>query len=128
IAGGGGQSVAAHTAAVPTDDFPIQCNNDRARAIRNRLQVPVLVAGRILTLESAEMTLESGAADLVGMTRALLADPAIPQRARMGEPDRIRPCIAINEGCRRVTVNKSLACTVNPEVGAPAIATDPVDE
>lgn len=125
IAGGSGLSVAAHAAAVPTDDFPVKCNNDHAMRIRKQVHVPVLVAGRILTPESAEQTLASGAADLVGMTRALLADPDVPRRAAAGEADRIRPCIAINEGCRRVTANKSLACTVNPEVGASEVQIRP---
>lgn len=125
IAGGGGLTVAAHAAAVPTDDFPVQCNNDYARQIRESISAPVLVAGRILTPESAEQTLASGAADLVGMTRALLADPDIPRRTAAGDVERIRPCIAINEGCRRVTVNKSLACTVNPDVGGQEVRIAP---
>jgi hypothetical protein len=118
IAGGSGMSVRAHTAAVPTDDFPVKCNNEAAAAVRAVVAAPVLVAGRILTPEQGEETLADGAADLVGMTRALIADPDLPRHVRAGRAGRARPCIAINEGCRRVVVNKTLACTVNPEVGA----------
>jgi len=128
IAGGSGMSVRAHTAAVPTDDFPVKCNNDAAAAVRAVVPAPVLVAGRILAPRHGEETLTDGVADLVGMTRALIADPDLPRRVRAGQAERIRPCIAINEGCRRVVANKSLACTVNPEVGAPALDTGPAAE
>lgn len=124
IAGGSGMSVRAHTAAVPTDDFPVKCNNEAA-AVRAVVSAPVLVAGRILTPREGEETLAEGAADLVGMTRALIADPDLPEHVRAGRAERIRPCIAINEGCRRVVVHKTLACTVNPEVGAPALDAGP---
>jgi len=102
---------------VPTDDFPTSCYNHLAHNIREHVSAPVLVAGRILSPEDAEKALAEGACDVVGMTRALIADPLLPRRVRTGAVDRIRPCIAINEGCRRVVGGNTLSCTVNPEVG-----------
>lgn len=117
ISGGSGFSTATHTGVVPTDDFPTSCYNHLARTVRERVSAPVLVAGRILNPEAAEKALTEGACDVVGMTRALIADPLLPFRVRSGAVERIRPCIAINEGCRRVLGANVLACTVNPEVG-----------
>lgn len=125
ISSGSGLSVAAHAATVPTDDFPESLNNNLAREIRRAVPVPVLVAGRILTPEAAEQALQLESADLIGMTRAIIADPNLPNLVRDGQHQHIRPCIAINEGCRRVTLDRSLACTVNPEVGAPPLVIKP---
>lgn len=122
ISGGSGFSTATHTGCVPTDDFPTSCYNDLAKTIREHVSAPVLVAGRILTPEDAEQALTDGACDVVGMTRALIADPQLPRWVRTRSTVRIRPCIAINEGCRRVLGANILACTVNPEVGDGAFA------
>lgn len=120
ISGGSGMSPATHAASVPTDTFPRSCYNHLARAVRARVSVPVLLAGRILDLDEAESAVAAGDCDLVGMTRALIADPDLPKAQTKGATPP-RPCIAINEGCRRVVNGLSLACTVNPAVAEPSL-------
>lgn len=61
--------------------------------------VPVLVTGRFRTLEEADQVIRLGQADLVGMTRATLADPELVTKTRAGHVERVRPCIACNQGC-----------------------------
>lgn len=117
ITGGSGLDAATHAAAVPTDDLPVRCYNYLANRVRREVSAPVLVAGRILDADSAEKSIRDGDCDMVGMTRALLADPDLPLRVASKETSRIRPCIAINEGCRRVVAGHQVACSVNPEVG-----------
>lgn len=117
ITGGSGLDAATHAAAVPTDDLPVRCYNALANRIRREVNAPVLVAGRILDADSGEKSIHDGDCDMVGMTRALLADPDLPLRITSKETGRIRPCIAINEGCRRVVAGYQVACSVNPEVG-----------
>lgn len=56
-------------------------------------------------------------ADVVGMARALIADPDVPRKVLAGEPEKIRPCVACNEDCR--TFDPALLCTVNPDLAAP---------
>src|SRR5262249_4081290 len=68
-----------------------------ARVRETAAGTPVVAAGRILEPAQAEQILERGDADLVGLTRALLADPDWPRRAARGQPARIRPCIGCNE-------------------------------
>ena len=50
------------------------------------------------------------------MTRSLIADPDVAAKTAADHADRIRPRIGVKEGCRRVTLARSLACSVNPEV------------
>jgi dimethylglycine catabolism A len=92
--------------------------------MKERLSVPVLVAGRILDPDQAEEALATGDCDLVAMTRAIIADPDMPRRAQQGEVTGIRPCIAINEGCiGRLYSGMPIVCAVNP-----TIADDSLDE
>ena len=47
----------------------------------------------------AEVILQDGVADLVGMTRALIADPDFPNKAREGRLNEIRACLGDNQKC-----------------------------
>lgn len=124
ITGGSGLDIATHAGAVPTDDFPIACYNGLAKRVRGQVSSPVLAAGRIIDPEAGERSLRNGDCDIVGMTRALLADPDLVLRVESESTARIRPCIAINEGCRRVIAGHEVACSVNPEVGNAKLGRD----
>ncbi len=76
--------------------------------------LPVVSTARIQTPEQAERILAEGKADLVGMCRALVADPEWPLKAREGRSDDIRRCI-YTSACWGT--GKRLACAVNPTVG-----------
>jgi len=93
---------------------------DHAAAIRNAVGgIPVLYAGRVATAEIGARLLAEEKADLVGMTRALLADPELPRKTRAGQPGEIRPCIGCNTCIGRVVHGevKTPLCAVNPNVG-----------
>ncbi|WP_240722435.1 NADH:flavin oxidoreductase [Poseidonocella sp. HB161398] len=57
------------------------------------VKLPVFHAARIPDLETARYAISEGLLDLVGMTRAHIADPYIVRKLERGEADRIRPCI-----------------------------------
>jgi len=76
--------------------------------------VPVVSTARIQTPEQAEGILASGKADLIGMCRALIADPEWPVKAQAGHRGDIRRCIYT---CACWGSGKRLACSVNPTVG-----------
>jgi 2,4-dienoyl-CoA reductase (NADPH2) len=59
----------------------------------------------------------AGGADLVGMARALIADPDLPRKVLGGRAAEVRPCVACNEDCR--TFDPLLLCTVNPDLAPP---------
>ena len=61
--------------------------------IRKNLDIPVIVTGRINQPQVAEQMISTGQADLCGMTRAMICDPEMPNKARSGRYDDIRACI-----------------------------------
>ncbi|MFT7673712.1 MAG: 2,4-dienoyl-CoA reductase-like NADH-dependent reductase (Old Yellow Enzyme family) [Gammaproteobacteria bacterium] len=70
-----------------------------AEKIKREVRQSVLVTGRINQPQLAEQVLAQGQADLCGMTRALISDPEMPNKARAGKFDDIRACIGCNQAC-----------------------------
>ena len=83
------------------------------------VKVPRIVTGRFRTLEEVSQVISEGTADLVGMTRAHIADAAIVRKTREGREAEIRPCIACNQGCVGMLLGpeRRMGCTVNPYIG-----------
>ncbi len=63
------------------------------KAFRQAVSLPVLHAGGIRDVATARHVLREGIADLVGMTRAHIADPHLVNKIAAGQEDRIRPCV-----------------------------------
>ncbi|GGV13471.1 FAD-dependent oxidoreductase [Streptomyces griseoflavus] len=89
-------------------------NADAAAAVREAVSVPVILTGRMNDPALMEDVLRSGVADLVGTTRALIADPEFVKKTAAGRADRIHKCIGINE-CHYP--DRVSACPVNPWAG-----------
>jgi 2,4-dienoyl-CoA reductase-like NADH-dependent reductase (Old Yellow Enzyme family)/thioredoxin reductase len=88
-------------------------NRNSAARIRARVKVPVIVTGRILDASVAEGLLADGTADLVGMVRALIADPDLPVKAASGRADQVRMCLGLGE-CHYIGPHrKPVTCAVN---------------
>jgi 2,4-dienoyl-CoA reductase-like NADH-dependent reductase (Old Yellow Enzyme family)/thioredoxin reductase len=92
------------------------CYARYSEAVRRRVKLPVMTVGRINTPDLAEQILACGQADYICLSRALIADPYFPAKARAGRADTIAPCIACNECIATVHRHRGLACTVNPLV------------
>lgn len=88
-----------------------------AAAIKQAVELPVFCVGRITDPLQAEKILEENQADVVGMTRALIADPELPIKAREGRLDDIRHCTGCMYCVGRLYVNQPLACIHNPAAG-----------
>jgi 2,4-dienoyl-CoA reductase-like NADH-dependent reductase (Old Yellow Enzyme family) len=103
-----------HKLIAPADD-PLGAEMSANAIITPELESPVMVVGRIMTLDHANHIVESGAADMVSMVRALIADPELVNKAKRSEEQRIRPCIGSNMGCvgQLMTVGR-MSCAVNP--------------
>lgn len=86
-----------------------------AGIIREASGLPTLVGQRITRPEVAERLLAEGQADLVGLARALIADPDWVLKAARGEAERIRPCVGLNQDCRSFAPH--LHCAANPVAG-----------
>lgn len=79
--------------------------------------LPTLVTGRFRTLVEGERVLAEGVADLVGFTRATIADPELVAKTIAGRADEVRPCIACNQGCVGGLSLGRMACAINADVG-----------
>ncbi len=90
----------------------------QAAAIRRAISQPVMVAGRINQPQMAEEVIAKGEADMVGMVRALISDPELPNKARTGRADDIRACVGCNQACvgHRLT-GFGVSCIQNPVAG-----------
>jgi hypothetical protein len=89
-----------------------------AAGIREKVKLPVFCTGRINDPVMAERVLANGQADMIGMCRALIVDPHLPNKAKAGKLDDLRYCIADNQGCiGRMGINRLLGCIQNPAVG-----------
>ena len=86
--------------------------------LREGLGVPLIVTSRIHEPAEAEALLAAGAADAVGMTRALIADPDLPRRiVEEREDDRIL-CTGCNQGCiGHYHLGLPISCLQNPRTG-----------
>ncbi len=89
-----------------------------AKRLKQAVAKPVLVAGRINQPQEAERILAEGAADLCGMTRAMICDPEMPRKAQAGRVEDIRACIACNQACiGHAQLGLSISCIQHPETG-----------
>lgn len=97
-----------------------------AQAIRSRVAVPVFVAGRINQPQIAEQVLARGQADMCAMTRALITDPEMPNKARTGRTGAIKACIGCNQGCiGHFHAGNSISCIQSPRSGRELLIPEP---
>ncbi|BBO72634.1 dimethylglycine catabolism protein DgcA [Desulfosarcina widdelii] len=89
-----------------------------AAEIKRVVDIPVFTVGRIKDPLLAEKVLTDGQADMIGMTRAQIADPELANKAREGRLEDIRPCIGCNQGCiSRLYLQRGVTCLGNPAAG-----------
>lgn len=80
-------------------------------------ETPVISLGRISDPAEAEAILASGEAELIGIGRALIADPAWPLKVAQSRINEIRYCLACNTCWDTIiTRHEPLACVNNPRV------------
>lgn len=93
------------------------CNVHLAEAAKRAVKIPVITTGRINEPTLAEQILEQGKADLIGVGRAVIADPAFPRKAMEGRLGDIRKCTACLYCMDNLLRGRPLMCAVNPRVG-----------
>ena len=88
------------------------------KAVKEKFNKPCISMGNIRDPKVAERILADGDADLIGMGRGLIADPAWVNKVATGHECDLRKCISCNVGCagNRIGVNRPIRCTVNPSV------------
>lgn len=113
----GGISDSLVTMMVGRTEYGNAHNVAQAEAIKNVVDVPVMLVGRLHDPEVAEKILENGQADLIAMARPLLADPYFPHKVITSQPSRIRRCISCENCIDSMQTHDSLGCAVNPFAG-----------
>jgi 2,4-dienoyl-CoA reductase-like NADH-dependent reductase (Old Yellow Enzyme family)/thioredoxin reductase len=88
-----------------------------AAGIKQVVKLPVFTVGRIVDPAHAEQILAEGKADMVGMTRAHIADPDIIRKITEGRAHEIRKCVGANHCIGRVLAGGPVRCIHNPEAG-----------
>lgn len=114
-----GAGGAHYARAIASYRYPFGEYLPLTRALREALGglVPLIGVGKIPTPDLAERALVEGDCDLVGMTRAQIADPDLVKKVASGQANRVRLCTGANQGCFDRTGQFPITCFQNPEVG-----------
>ncbi len=93
-------------------------NLGAAIAIKQVVDVPVMVVGQNMDPAFAESILQDGKVDVIAMGRALLADPELPMKASQGNLAGINRC-TLCQDCidSMMTLGDGVKCAVNPRCG-----------
>ncbi|MCV2863769.1 NADH:flavin oxidoreductase [Albidovulum sediminicola] len=110
------------TDAALTDVIPVQGMRsaphlDFAGEVRAATNFPTFHAAKIQDVATARHAIASGKLDMVGMTRAHMADPHIVAKIMRGEEERIRPCVGANYCLDRIYQGGMALCLHNPSTG-----------
>ena len=105
-----------------TDLIPVQGMRssphlDFAGEVRAATGFPTFHAAKIQDVTTARSAIESGKLDMVGMTRAHMADPHIVRKMIQGREDQIRPCVGANFCLDRIYQGGEAYCLHNPATG-----------
>ena len=102
----------------PTIFLPHMVNAQTAQQVKAAVtRCPVAVVGSVTTPAEGEQIIAAGQADAVAMVRSLIADPYLPQKAREGRPEDIRPCLRCLDCLTGLQTKTQFACAVNPRSG-----------
>jgi N-methyl-L-proline demethylase len=111
-----------HTDPAMTDMIPIQGMKsaphlDFAGRMRAEVGLPTFHAARIPDVATARYAVQSGQLDMVGMTRAHMADPHIVRKIIEGREEDIRPCVGATYCLDRIYQGGMALCIHNPATG-----------
>ncbi len=111
---------AALARVIPIHGTPAAPHLDFAGEVRAATQMPVFHAARIQDVATARHAIATGRLDMVGMTRAHIADPHIVRKLTAGREDEIRPCVGATYCLDRIYEGNDAVCVHNPATGREA--------
>lgn len=111
-----------HTDAAMTDVIPVQGmpnapHLDFAGEVKKATGLPTFHAAKIPDVATARHAIASGLLDMVGMTRAHIADPHIVRKIVEGREDDIRPCVGATYCLDRIYQAGEALCIHNAATG-----------
>ena len=86
------------------------------KRVKEVVNIPVAVVGKVVSVENGEKILADGDADIICYGRSLLCDPDIANKVATDEP--IRECLQCNKGCvDAISSRQYISCILNAENG-----------
>jgi 2,4-dienoyl-CoA reductase-like NADH-dependent reductase (Old Yellow Enzyme family) len=111
---------AALSKVIPIQGMPSAPHLDFCGEVRAETRFPVFHAARIADVATARHAVAEGKLDMVGMTRAHLADPHIVNKIAAGREQEIRPCVGATYCLDRIYEGHEALCIHNPATGREA--------
>lgn len=102
---------------IPSMGTPAGPHLELAKSVKDIVKLPVFQAARVAELATARHAISAGLVDMIGMTRAHLADPYLVKKLEAGEEDRIRPCVGASHCIDGIYLSGAAYCIHNPATG-----------
>jgi len=111
-----------HTDPILTKHIPIQGMKSAphlefAGEIKKGIKIPIFHASKISDVATARYAISNGLVDLIGMTRAHLADPHIVSKIKEKREGDIRPCVGATYCLDRIYQGEEALCIHNAATG-----------
>jgi NADPH-dependent 2,4-dienoyl-CoA reductase/sulfur reductase-like enzyme len=116
-----GSSHSEHFTIAPMsveEGFTLEFAKRAKRLLADRAKL--FIAGRVVSPAMASRAIADGAADVVAMSRAHLADPHLVNKTIAGRPHEIVRCIGANVCVGRALRGEPVACVLTPATGREA--------
>lgn len=111
-------SVSTGSGAIGSMYFPEGYMVPLAEALKQVVDIPIIISGRLGNPVLAEQILRESKADLIGLGRPLIADPDWPKKVAEGRVKEIRQCMACNDCSKVAVLHKGpIRCAVNASAG-----------
>jgi 2,4-dienoyl-CoA reductase-like NADH-dependent reductase (Old Yellow Enzyme family) len=110
---------AASTWIAPPPPVDLDAIADPAAAVRHAVpNIPLIATTRVVDLKDADRMIVDGVCDLVGLTRAQIADPELIAKTTAGRAETVIECIGCNQACiGHYHAGVPIGCAVNPRTG-----------
>jgi len=105
------------TDVIPIQGMPSAPHLDFAGEIRREIDFPTFHGAKIQDVATARYAIASGKVDMIGMTRAHMADPHIVRKIAEGREEEIRPCVGANYCLDRIYQGGAAYCIHNAATG-----------
>jgi len=117
VLGGNANNMMSTVSIVPNMDVKSAPHVYLAGKFKKAVNLPIFHAGKIQDVSTARWAIKEGLVDMVGMTRAHLADPYIMEKVKNGEEHRIRACVGASYCIDRIYMGKDAVCIQNAASG-----------
>jgi 2,4-dienoyl-CoA reductase-like NADH-dependent reductase (Old Yellow Enzyme family)/thioredoxin reductase len=99
--------------------YPQGWNTYAAEEVKKHVQIPVITSHTLRDPAYCEKILAEERADMVGLSRQMIADPYWAHKAYQRQPEEIRKCISCLVGCwqESLMVRRHCRCAINPAMG-----------